>query len=97
MTKVNIIFDNVLEDVDIIAIPDEVVAKIEAIGQEFLKWVTNANDSDYRTIIDGQEYLVAETDGFIKWLNLHHCTETEKAYVVERNTNYCPQYKTIEF
>ncbi len=97
MTKVNIIFDNIFEDADIIAVPDEIASHIEAIGQEFLNWVPNAKDCDYWTIVDGQKYSVAETDGFIKWLNLCYCSKTEKAYVEKRNTNYCPEYKTIEF
>lgn len=97
MTKVNIVFDNVFEDADIIAIPDEIASKIEAIGQEFLDWVPNAKDSDYWTIIDGKKYSVAETNGFIKWLNSYYCSKTEKAYVVTRNTNYCPLYKAIKF
>lgn len=36
MTNFNIVFDEFSEDVDIIAIPDELVPKIGTIGQEFL-------------------------------------------------------------
>ena len=97
MKKVNVVFDNDLNDVDIIAIPDAILSKIEAIGQEFLDWVPNEKDNDYWTIIDGRRYSVAETDGFIKWLNSCYCSKTDKAYVVAKNTNYLPQYKTIEF
>lgn len=97
MIKVNIVFDNDFEDADIIAIPDEIASEIETIGQEFLDWVPTADDCDYWTIIDGQKYLVAETDGFVKWLNSCYCSKTEKAYVVKRNTNYCSQYKVIDF
>lgn len=97
MTKVNIVFDNVFEDADIIVVPDEIAAIIEAIGQEFLLWVPNAEDSDYWAIIDGRKCSVAETDGFIKWLNSRYCLKEERAYVVARNTNCCPLYKTIEF
>ena len=97
MTKINIVFDDMFEDADIIAIPDEIASQINAIGQEFLDWVLYANDSDYWTLINGQKCAVAETDGFIKWLNSYHCKELEKAYVLKRNTNYCSLYKTIEF
>lgn len=97
MTKVNIVFDGIFEDADIIAIPDEIAPKIEEMGQEFLEWVPNAEDSDYWMFIDGRKYLVAETSGFIKWLNSYYCSKEEKAYVLKRNTNYCPQYKMIEF
>ncbi len=98
MTKVNIVFDNVFEDADIIAIPDEIAYKIEEIGQEFLDWVPNTDDGDYWTIINGKKCSVAETDGFIKWLNNYYCrTLKEKAYIVVKNTNYCRDYNIIEF
>lgn len=97
MIKVNIVFDNDFEDADIIAIPDEIASEIDTITQEFLDWVPRASDSDYWTIIDGRKCSVAETDGFIKWLNSCYCAKTEKAYVVARNTNYCSQYKVVDF
>ena len=97
MTKVNIVFDDVFHDADIIAIPDEIVSQIDVIGQEFLDWVPTAKDSDYWTMIDGQKIITVETEGFIKWLNSCYCSNIEKAYVVKRNTDYCPQYRIIEF
>ena len=97
MTKINIVFDNLFDDADIIAVPDEIAFKIEAIGQEFLDWVPTAEDREYWEVIDGRRYVVAETDGFIKWINACYCKETEKAYVVTRNTNFCPQYKILAF
>lgn len=97
MTKVNIVFDDIFDDVDIIAVPDEIIPEIEKIAQEFFDWIPTTKDSDYWTIIDEKTYMIAETDGFIKWLNTFYCKNTHKAYVVERNTDYCPQYKIIEF
>ena len=97
MTKINIIFDDDFDDVDIIMVPDEIVSKIEEIGQEFLDWIPSAKDSDYWTIVNGRKCLVAETDGFIKWLNSFYCQKLEKAYVIARNTNYCPKHKIINF
>ena len=97
MTKVNIVFDDVYDDADIIAVPDEIVSNIEKIGQEFLHWNPPEDDSDYWTIINGRKCRVGETDGFLKWLNARYCQETGKAYVVARNTDYCPEYKIIDF
>ena len=82
MTKVNIVFDDFFDDADIIAVPDELVPKIEAIGQEFLHWDPPAEDSDYWVIIDGRKCCAAETTGFIKWLNSNYCANTEKAYIL---------------
>ena len=97
MLKVNIVFDDLFDDADIIAISDQVAPIIVNIGQEFLHWVPSAEDSDYWTIINGRKCTVAETDGFIKWINSTYCKDLEKAYVIARNTNYDPTLKIIEF
>ena len=35
MKRVNIVFDDVFDDADILLIPDEIFSRIEEIGQEF--------------------------------------------------------------
>ncbi|MBQ2964423.1 MAG: hypothetical protein IJE14_07150 [Clostridia bacterium] len=97
MVNVNIVFDDVFDDADIIAVPAEIAPKIEEIGQEFLEWLSATKESDYSTIIKGQHYVVAETDGFIKWLNAYHCKGSEKTRIIAQNTNYNPELKTIQF
>ena len=97
MRKVNIIFDDFLHDADIISIPDEIFSHIEEIGQEFLHWVSTAEDPNYWTLINGRKCIIAETDGFIKWINAIYCKTLEKCYVVARNTDYDPTLKIIEF
>lgn len=97
MTNVNIVYDDVFDDADIIAVPDEIVSDIEKIGQEFMCWSPPESDDEYWVIVDGRKCLAMETDGFLKWLNSNCCQNTEKAYVIARNTNYCPGYKIIEF
>lgn len=97
MIHVNIVFDDIFDDADIIAIPDEIISHIEKIGHEFLSWVPTAEDGDYWTIVNGRKCIVAETDGFIKWINATYCKNLEKAYVVARNTNYDPTLRVVEF
>ena len=97
MKRVNIVFDDVFDDADILLIPDEIFSRIEEIGQEFLQWLHSTEDPEYWTIINGRRCMVAETDGFIKWLNATYCKDLQKAIVVARNTNYEPSLKIIEF
>lgn len=100
MTNINIIydiFDDKFDVVDIIAVPDEIVLKIEKIGQEFLNWYPPENDANYWVVFNGKKYLNKEINGFIKWLNSTYCKDLEKAQIVQQNTNYCPKYKSIEF
>lgn len=97
MINVNIVFDNIFDDADIIAVPDEIAEKIEEIEKEFLDWVHKTDDADYWITINGRKCNVVETDGFIKWLNSCYCKGIDKAYIVERNTNYNSKFKIIEF
>lgn len=97
MVKVNVVFDEIFEDADIISVPECIAATIESLGQVFLDWIPNAKDNDYWTVIAEKKYAVAETDGFVKWLNTYYCSPNEKAYIIEQHTNYCPLYKTINF
>ena len=97
MMHVNIVYDDVFDDADIIAIPYELLPNIERIGQEFLDWVPTAEDREYWTVVNGRRCTVVETDGFIKWLNNTYCIGLEKCYVVARNTTYDPTRKVIEF
>ena len=97
MINVNIVFDDIFDDADIIAVPNEITSRLEEIGQEFLHWVPAAEDPDYWMVINGRKCAVAETDGFIKWINARYCKDLEKVFVVERNTNYDPNLKIIEF
>ena len=97
MKKVNIVFDDIFDDADIIMIPDEIFSRIEEIGQEFLNWVPYAEDSDYWMMKDGKRYTIAETDGFIKWINATYCKKLEKTFVIARNTKYDASLKTVEF
>ena len=97
MAKINIVFENDFEDADIISIPDYLLPTIVEIGQKFLNWIPSADDNDYFTIIAGRQYFVAETDGFVKWLNTYDCRDTEKAFVVSSHTNIGSEYKTLEF
>lgn len=97
MIKVNIVFDDLFDDADIIAIPDKIFSRIEEIGQEFLHWVPTAEDSDCWTLVNGKRCNIAETDGFIKWINTTYCKDLEKCFVVARNTNYDSTLKIIEF
>ncbi len=97
MRKVNIVFDDIFADADIIAIPEEIFSHIEEIGQEFLHWVPTAEDPDYWKLINGRKCTIAETDGFIKWMNATYCKTLEKCYVVASNTNHDPTLKIIKF
>ena len=91
------IYDDILDDVDIIAIPDELKDDLGHIVNSFLEWKAPEDDEDFWDFSDGGKCYVVETVGFLKWLNNNYCHNINKAYIVEQNTNYCPEYDCIEF
>ncbi len=72
MININIVYDNMYNEADIIAIPDEIFDKLDIIVKEFIHWQyweSPKDDCDYWTIINGKKCTVLETKGFVKWLN----------------------------
>lgn len=97
MTNINVIFDDIFDDADIIAVPDEIVLRIKELCQNFLDWIPLVNDTEHWVEINNRRCLNKETNGFIEWLNSNYCQDFEKAYILARNTNYCPEFMIIEF
>lgn len=97
MIYVNIVYDDVYDDVDIIAIPQEIFLNLKNIINNFLNWIPPKDDSDYWVILDGDLCMMIESEGFLKWLNTNYCPKDKQAYIVKKNTYYCPEYKSIEF
>ncbi|MBQ1226126.1 MAG: hypothetical protein IIX75_03450 [Clostridia bacterium] len=99
MVKINIRYDDVNDDVDIVAIPAEIINILDEIVHAFLEWLPSAplNDSDYWVFIGEKRVSNCETEGFVKWLNNNYCTDDKKAFIVCQHTNYQPEYKSIEF
>lgn len=99
MIKVNILFDDEYEDTDIIVVPKELSDKIATLANEFLHWTGPKDDKDYWGVDEkGNYFEIAETVGFIKWLNTFYCKGEKKAYVVAQHIAYdFNDYPTIEF
>lgn len=98
MTKINIVYDEMYNDVDIISVPDEIASSMNDLAKLFLDWTPPESDSDYWVTINGKRCLSIETVGFVKWLNNHCCLYfDEKVCIVAQHTNYCKEYQTIDF
>lgn len=100
MENVYVIYDDVIEDADVIAVPNEIYQDIEKLANVFMEWLTEdvaRKDQEYWRTLNGKQYLNIETKGFVKWLNIYYCKECDKAYIVKQHTEYYPKYKCIEF
>lgn len=100
MERLNIIYDDDMDDVDIIAIPKEMCREIENSVKRFMEWLMESapkDDEDYWITINGKQFSNLETVGFVKWLNTYYCNNSSKVFIVEQHTSYCSQFKSIEF
>ena len=99
MIHINIVFDEEMDDVDIIALPENIFRDIASITRQFMDWLPDAPkyDSDYWAHINGKSCLTLETDGFVKWLNQTYCHGSNEVFIVEQHTKYHPEYQRIDF
>ena len=54
MTKINIVYDDMYCDADIVAVPDEIADHLGDLVSMFLDWSPPENDNDYWKTINGK-------------------------------------------
>ena len=99
MKRINIVYADEYDDVDILCVPDFVHDNIEAVTQNFFDWTSSTKEDGYFTQNpQGDEVLCVGTEEFIKWLNDNYIQyENQKATVIEAHTIYNPNYPSAEF
>ena len=97
MKNVQIVYDGLFDDVDVIAVPDDIYEEIDRLAQEFLDWKAPEDDWDYWCELNGRKVPMTGAKGFVKWLNNYYCHGEDQAAVVEKNVIYTTEYKMIEF
>ncbi len=98
MKLVCILYAELYDDADIIAVPDVLKSNIKELGQQFCRWLEKGEHNFWTTSPSGERYPSLETDGFVWWLNKqlgddHH----EKARIVEQHVRYRPELETVIF
>ena len=69
MKRVNIIYDNEYNDVDIICVPDRAVKDVEELGNQFFQWIEEHPGPWHKVTEDGMDYIEQDTDLFLYWAN----------------------------
>ena len=99
MKLVSILYDDMYDETDIIAIPDDLFEDLDNIVNRFEREWPYENE-DYILKFKKNENVIGvnlETDGFVRWLNKYYCIHGEKAKVVMQNVPHKQEYYTIEF
>ena len=93
-----ILFAELYDDADIIAVPDRLYVNIQELGQQFCRWLEKGEHDFWVTSPNGKRYLNLETDGFVWWLNKPLGDDSnEKVKIVEQHVRYRPELKTVVF
>ena len=95
MKKINLIFDEVYDDVDILLVPDDIAECIESVMLEFGRWLScDENAKCFRT---GQgKFLAIGTSEFLWWLNSIKITQGCKATIFTKHTECDPSLPKAE-
>lgn len=92
MRKINLIFDGVYDDADILLVPECIAEDTEKVMYEFGKWLLCAEEAKrFRTLNAPQgKFYEIGTDEFIWWLNNIKITEGTKASIIKQHIEYDP-------
>lgn len=77
---INVFFDELFEDADVIDIPESVWEEIENIKATFFKWLFNKKiNHKYWVTIDGEKkYCSYRAEAFVYWLNNFYLLNNNK-------------------
>ena len=98
MEPVCILYDDMYDEADIIAVPDSLYDNIQELGQQFCRWLEKGEHDFWVTSPNGERYLTLETSGFVWWLNKRLGDDSkEKVKIVEENVRYRRKLKMIHW
>ena len=86
---VNVVFNDVDMDLDVLNVPEHLAKDIENIHQMFVDWLYNEdNKHNYRVCIDGIEGYSYGIEVFIEWINNNLIDSTdEKVIIISQHLN----------
>jgi len=85
MRKINLVFDEVYDDADILLVPDWV-------AEEAWHWPMR-----YGTWLVAQGRIDMETEGFVEWLNAQIDSEAEKVRILQQHVTVSAAEPSIDF
>lgn len=98
MKRINLVFEYDYDDAAILLVSDEIADNINAVVQEFFKWVGNpANNERFLVPYNGKMVLSVGTDAFLWWLNQYKKSEEGDAIVLQEHTTAVEGYPVADF
>ena len=99
MKKINIVFEDDLEDVDVLLVPEYIANDIERITQNFFDWVSAVKHQKLfeQKSTCGNTHIAVGTHAFVWWLNEYTTQNGDVVVILKEHTTYCPEYPTAAF
>lgn len=99
MKKINLIYEDDYNDVDILLVPDDVADNIDDVVRCFFSWLrVEENASRFMvTTASGHKGLSVDTKEFIWWLNNIWIRNDSEAKVIVQHTSYQNEYPRADF
>ena len=99
MKHINIVYDDVFDDADILLVPDFIADHITAFVKQFWKWLSIPENQPGFVLPNekGEIIFNIDTEEFLWWLNNVAIDSDVKAVIVKRHTLFVPEYPTAEF
>ena len=98
MQLINLVFEGDYSDADILAVPDEILDKLEEYLQDFYDWLPkHLNEhSFWAKTKSGDLYYRIGTDEILWWINQKVLNGKQAAFVVQAHCHADPNLITIE-
>ena len=98
MEKVNIVYADYFDEVDIIGVPDELIEKLDGILERFYKWLDNPENLNMFSVDDERwgRVLKLDTEAILWWINNHEISGETEAMLLDSRVLYCPEYPSLE-
>lgn len=98
MKLINLVFDEELNEVDILEVPDHIADNIEHYVVEFNRWLFDPeNRKRFLAPYKGHLELAIGTEEFLWWLNFYHSSEKESSTIIRQHTTFCPSSPVAYF
>ena len=99
MKMINVVFDEVYNDVDLLRVPSEIADSIELVVREFNYWLSDPNNQKPFLVPYGNKRMVlgVGTNEFLWWLNHVKIIDGDKATIVKQHTLFVEGLPKADF
>ena len=88
MKLINLVYDDELDEADVLEVPDYIADNIEYYVMEFNGWLFDPeNRQRFLAPYKGRMELAIGTEEFVWWLNCYHASEKEASTIIGQHTS----------